>query len=902
MRKSYKWTLGAMASLAIGCGVLGTTLFTKPVEAKAEEDVGEVVYYTNVGASEALTESEFYYENEKLDTDKFNTTTGTKGVNEGGLGVFATYRTNASVPLEVSEAGTYQVAALVDADGAITVNGGDSVSAQGKRVISVPVTVTDDSLTITVATAENVRLYAVMISSEGSKILMHSEWTEGQVVVYGKLLEDELTRSCPAYYSNGSVENAIEYSSIPVGIGDGSTGLNENFNAVTAKGVFKATETSVTRHLISMPEKLVYFVNAGSVVDNLGPYGVETDPTYAYNQTVFDYYRSVGSTLKNDGIPDQETTSNSDKVGHYEAGWNVIDSSLPYPFNTGRGTKNDSFHTSNLGFRLPDVEAGSYRVYIGTISYWHGRALGVKINGQSMPNIAVPPARKVHTFDVQHNGGTMDIYLTGAETNEACASFVALQKAEDVPGEAPAAITSEAKIVGLTDSSVLLSGVEEGARVQIYSGARPYNLIYEEIATAENVTEEGYKLNFGKTVEELTDASKIYAVQLNAGGYGGTFEFSVTDIQGFNVEYTVGGVTYERKEFEGNPVYTTGNLTLKVSAYAASGLDYYTFRKDYDVPERNELGGEYEMNAEHEVTENGTYEFVIYSLLGVSYTERIPVTYIDRNAPEISLSPVSEANAWAGDKFPVMVSVKSVSGVDKYEVVRNGEVTESKTASELEAGETLQDFVLNLTEAGEYLVTVTNSAKQSATATVVVGSKPVYSTLQKMPRGNDAQLTFGCVEGYNLSSLSVYQLSGTSATKLSVLGSNKIVARSAGTYVAVVKTNQGTTEVYGFEINADDFKIENGSATTTPTPSTGNKESYTGTIVVACIFGVALIALAVVFFTVGKKKPAKQTAQANAGGSAAQEEPAVTESKEESKTEEAKTEEEAAEPEEDDEV
>ena len=53
MRKSYKWTLGAVASLAIGCGFLGTALITEPVEALAE-DAGAPVSYVNVGASEAL--------------------------------------------------------------------------------------------------------------------------------------------------------------------------------------------------------------------------------------------------------------------------------------------------------------------------------------------------------------------------------------------------------------------------------------------------------------------------------------------------------------------------------------------------------------------------------------------------------------------------------------------------------------------------------------------------------------------------------------------------------------------------------------------------------------------------------------------------------------------------------
>ncbi len=884
MRKSYKWTLGAVASLAIGCGFLGTALITEPVEALAE-DAGAPVSYVNVGASEALEESEFYYENASLASDSSDA--GTTGVDESGLGVFATYRTQASVSVTV-EAGEYQVAALVDADGAVTVNGGEAVSANGKRIISTAATATDSGITVT--TEENVKLYAVMIAPVNSKILMHSEWTENQVVVYGKLIQDELTRGCPAYYSDGSVENAVEYTSIPAGIGDGSTGVNENFNSVTATGTFKATDTKVTRNLIVMPEKLVYFVNAGSVIDHVGPFGDDSDPNYGFNQTVFDYYKSVGSTLKNDGVPDADSTG-ANVFGHYENGWNGGDKSLPYPFNTGRVTRSSDFGTTNLGFRLPDVEAGSYRLYIGTVSYWHGRTLGVKINNQSMGNISAPPARVVNTFDIKHAGGTVDIYLTGASTNEALASFVALQKAEDVPEEAPAALTSEAKVVGLTDTSLQVSGVQEGARVQIYGGSRPYKLIYEEIATAENFADGVYTLNYGEEKAELVaKENKIYAVQLTSGGYGGTHEFSVTDIQNFKVQYIIDGETYDR------PQFTTGNIVLKVSAHAASGLDYYTVRKDYDALERHDLGSEYEMNVEYDVKENGAYEFVVYSLLGVSYSERVVISQIDRVAPTLTLSPVSAAGAWENDRFPVKVSVNSVSDVEKYEVVRGGEVILGGNVSESGEG-SLNEFVLELTEAGEYLVTVTNSAKQSATATVVVGNKPVYSTLQKMPRGSDVQLTFGCIEGYSLGSLTVYRLSGTTATKLSVLGVDQVEIYSEGSYAAVIKTNEGTTEVYSFEIKSEDFKK---AANSSQNPGGNNNGGYTGTIVAACIFGVALIGLAVLL-VMRKKKPALQTAQTNAGNSIEEEKPAVNEPAEEPERVEPQAGEETPDPEEDDE-
>ncbi len=862
MRKSLKWTVGALASLAICCGSLAAALYERPIAALADEGAAATpTAYINVGATEAAAASEYYFE-PTVATDTSDA--GTAGTDEKGLGVFATYRTGASVSVTV-EAGEYQVAALVDADGSIAVNGGDGVSADGKRVISTNVNVTET--TITVTTPANVKLYAVMVAPKDSKILMHSEWTEGQVVVYGKLLDDELTRGCPAYYSNGAVENAVEYTSIPTGIGDGSTGLNENFNAVTATGKFKATDAAVSRYLIIMPEKLVYFVNAGSrPAGSTGEFGDDSDPYYHYNQTVFDYYRSVGSTLKNDGIPDREISDSQlgdqSQFGHYKNGWNGGEKSAPYPFNTGRVTRLSDHGTSDLGFRLPNVEAGDYKVYIGTMSYWHGRTLGVKINGQSVGNISAPPARVVHSFNVTvASNGTMDIYLTGADTNEALASFVALQKAEDAPAQAaPAAITSEATTVGLEDTTVKVSGVEEGAIVRIYNGARPYNLIHEELATAENFDDkDDYTVDFGEPMAE--GVSKVYVIQLTDGGYGDALELAVTDIKVTAKEYSYNGV-----DFGTDLQYTTSNIVLRITANATSGLDYYEVRKDFGGYEHYDLGSEYEVTLTRNITENGNYEFVFYSMLGVSYTEVVSINHIDRKAPTLSLTPL--ATGWDGQKYSLRVSVTSVSPVEKYEVIRGGQVKISKSASDLEEGGTLDTFDLDLTEAGEYLVKVTNKAKQVITGSVVVGSKPVYTTVQKMPLGGEAQLTFGCIDGYTLQSLAVYQLFGGSATKLSVLGLDEVAIYNEGNYAAVVKTSAGTTEVFNFEIQNSDFKKANSTASTSK-PGTssaagsGDGDSYTGTIVTACILGVALIALAVVFFLVGKKKPAPQVSGEN---------------------------------------
>lgn len=846
MRKSYQWALGTVASLAVGCGVLGTALFEKPVEASAEEVAP--IAYINVGAFEALASSTYYFENTAIAVD--SSTAGTAGANGGGLGVFASYRMNASVSVAVTTAGEYQVAALVDGDGAASFNGAEAVSANGKRVVSATVTATDS---VTVSTADGKKLYAVMVAPKDSKILMHSEWTAQQVVVHGKLIQDELTRGCPAYYSDGSVESAIEYSSIPAGVGDGSTGLNENFTSTTATGRYTATDNpvDVERVLITMPEKLVYFLNAGSVIDHVGPFGEDSDPRYSYNKTVFDYYKSIGSPLKND-VPDAESTGGN-SFGHYENGWNAVDKALPYPFNTGRVTRQSDFYTSNLGFRLPDVEAGSYKIYLGTISYWHKRVLGVKINNVAKPNITVTGGRTVHTFDVTLSAkGTVDIFLTGSSTDEALASFVALQKAEDAPvGVAPANVASEARSVGLKTRSLELTGVEEGSIVQIYGGARPYKLIYEEVATAEKFNGSIYTFEYDESIaNKISTEEKICVIQRNRLGYGGAHELAVTSIKNFAIKYSVNGVSGLSA-----PTFTTGNIVVTVSARSEDGIDKCQIRKGYG--EYEEFTFEQATYAEQDYTvkENGSYEFVFWSGTA-KYGERVEINYIDNKAPIVAVLPLPVAS----DKFPIKVVADSVAGIEKYEVVYGGEVKFEKNVSELQNGQSLDEFVLELTEEGEYLVTVTSKTQQTVTAMVVVGTKPVYSTLKKMPRGNDCVLTFGCLAGYGMKSLEVYRLEGDSATKLSIFGDNQVEIYDEGSYTAIIKTNEGTTEVYGFSIEANDFKKASagtGTGTTTSKPGV-QKESYTGTIAAAGTFIGALIALAVTFF-VSKKKPVAQT-------------------------------------------
>ena len=281
-----KWTLGC-AALSLGCVAVAGALVTKPVAALAAT-AKSYYYYVNVGESEftekdealglgeGALQTEAVPDQAKEGNSWGYTEHGALAGNAGDAGsVFANYSVGAAYSFAMEEAGTYQLALLVEKSGTLTVTPdvneagevatqedeiGDAPAAQEtqRRVLSYTVTL-DEAGDITVATT-GYQLYAIMIAPEDADVILDATWSseeEGKVIVYGELLEKET--AVKGFTSSGKDYAPVDYTDLP-----GGGGANLNFNGFTASGVIRGTKIAIKRYFAVMPKSLEYFVNAGS--------------------------------------------------------------------------------------------------------------------------------------------------------------------------------------------------------------------------------------------------------------------------------------------------------------------------------------------------------------------------------------------------------------------------------------------------------------------------------------------------------------------------------------------------------------------------------------------------------------------------------------------------------------
>ncbi len=843
-----KWTLGSAIAFSIGCVALAGALVTKPVAASAAETESPYFYYVNVG------ESAFTAKDTKLNL-------GAGSLQEGALadqqkdgngwgytvqgtvssnaeeGVFAHYSTGAAYSFTMSEAGKYQLALLVEGTGTLAItpqsselepqDGEEETPVTQRRVLSQTVTLSEAG-DITVTT-EGYRLYALMVAPENADVVLDATWSdgeEGKVIVYGELLEKET--SVKGYTSGGKDYAPVDYSNLP-----GGGGANVNFNGFTASGVIRGTDIAINRYFAVMPKSLEYFVNCGSatgVGSNQWQYDGEdeNDQFYGYNELVWNFYKEQGNTLKNDGMADQPYASGK-TWGYTTSSMRGVRRTAAYafPFNTIRWTsqgvsvKYDKPGVAglNVGYKLGNLTPNKeYVVYLGTKSFWHDRTCELTINDYS-GKITITAGRDVQAYRATtDNSGVLDILLKGpARQDEAMLAFVAVQDPEKyVPAEAPATnLTSDEAIVDVSATTVTVKGVQEGAKLQIYNEARPYNVLYEEFVDVNKIGEDGaYTLDYKKP---FTGVNKFTIVQVTSGGVSLGPSVSVTDIKDFAITGVDG--------------YTSQNITLHITAKAASGIVKCTVQKDYEKIQTFDLYRIGEMNLDYVARDNGTYKVVVYSGIdGVTYSESIVIDKIDKKAPVLTLSPTGDG--WDGSGYTVKASVNSIAPVASYTVYKDG--------VEFKKGEKLPSK-FSFTEQGEYEISVVTEANARATSSVFIGDAPVYTKVTKELSGKELTFSFKAVDGYEMQSLTVYQVGDGLATRLTVIGGNELTVFEPATYVAVVKTNAGTTEMYRFEVSKKDLQD-------------GAKPSFTGAIVAGAIAGAAAIGLLVTVLVFKKKK------------------------------------------------
>lgn len=735
------------------------------VEASAAEEPSYSAF-VNVGAN---ADAQMIDEALGLKAKGSGTVTGT--TQEGGT-LFTSYATDGSYSVSLA-AGTYQVAVAIIAETGTTVTVGGKaviVTGTGKQVVSAPATVAAGT-PLTVAVSG--KLCGVLVTEENSKVLMTADYTAGQAISYGALLSEEL-EGATGYYSDGTTaELKINYENVTAG-----GGVNVNFTTIDVTGTVEGTDLQVTRYVTTMPDDLVYFINCGSnTVD--GKYANTADGYYSYNQTLFDYY---GGKLLNN-LPDKSDVSKGgNDWGCYTSSTYTAPGDATFPYNTLRWTED----VTDMGYMLTNLTAnGSYRIYIGTLSAWHARTVDITFNGNVVgaDNLRIPASKSFTVYEsVPADGsGKIDLHMQGASTNEPCINFIAVQSMETEVAAIPAAPQGPIT-VGMEDTSITLSGLTEGAKVQMYNALKPNQLLYEEMVNAEKIGEDGsYVLGWGE--DPITETTQFNVVQITNGGVSEALRVSVTDIEDFKFTLTPDG-------------YTTGKVTVTVSAHANSGIAKWSYQLgEYGAVNTYALDNPYSFEGSFTVAENGDYIVIVTSGLGVTYSETIEINNIDADRPEILITPSS--NGWKAGSYNVTLEVNSVAPVSEYTLYKNG--AEIVTAKEAPA-------TISFTQEGEYVVYIKTAAGLSAASSVVVSAKPTTATVTKTFKNRTLKYTFGDTENYRIASVSAYQLTGGGASRMTIADGNVMDVYSAGTYVITVTTQNGTVEMFSIEVAAKDLR------------------------------------------------------------------------------------------------
>ncbi len=698
-----------------------------------------------------------------------------------GSTLFASYGTGAAYTFTVSAAGEYQIAVALKAEEGKTLTvAGKSVSLAGKSGNCV-VSVSENLADTTVAVEYDGALCGVLITAKDSKVLMTADYSLGQVVSYGALLEEEL-ENATAHYSDGTTQELpISYDPINAG-----TGVNVNFTTIDVTGTVEAEGVTipVKRYLTTMPEGLVYFINCGSydVADPLFSEPETVDGYYSYNQTIFDYY---GESLINYGTPDRKTTKGGD-WGIYTAAAHNAPGDATFPYNSFVWT-GSSVGAYDMGYMLSGLNASeSYRVWFGTLSHWHGRTVNITFNDKVVGSdtMLIGSSKGFTVFEnVKPDGnGKVDIHMTqvGSE-NEPTICFIAVQPMSVELPAAPAAPQGPS-IVGMEDTSITLTSVAAGAKIQLYNAEKPLQLLYEEMVDGEKIGEDGsYELAWEKEL----GVSQFRIVQINAGGTSAPLLVSVTDIKEF-------------KAYLASENYTTGAVTVCVEALADSGIASWSYRLgEYGETHEIVLDRPYKLNGTFEATENGVYFIVVTSGLGVTYSDTVTVGTIDPSAPVLNITPSKDG--WKKGEYHLSLEVVSVAPVTEYKLYKDGKQIASETA----APETLL-----FGETGEYTVFVKTAAGQSTTSSFRVSEKPVTLVVRKSFERRQLRYSFGDSADYIVYSVTAYQLLERGVSKMTIADGNAMDVYDPGTYVVSVLTKDGSVEIFALDVTQADFSAD----------------------------------------------------------------------------------------------
>ena len=838
VKKRMVALLAGASALALGGALL--CINQAPVAHAAED--GTLVAFYNVGAS-----NEAKAVDAALGLEEKGVTVSTAGTVTAGDTLFTSYATNPTYRLDLSGADSYRVAVIVKKGATGVTVGGQSatISGEGDYQIATLDNVSGGSAVEVAVTGDACAIAAD--DEAGAATLFAVDYTEGQVIPYGALLANVL-ENATGYYTDGIDEAEIEYGDITA-----ATGVNVNFTTVDVTGTIKGTKLTVSRYLITMPDDLVYFINGGSHDYDNGRWEKSSDPYYEYNQTIFDYYKNGSGELKNDGTPDREAPNANDWgwYGNTKTAVTHTASAVSFPYSSVRCMDRDN--NATLGYYLTGLTSGTqYRVWIGTLSPWHGRTVSITFNGKVVgaDNLRIDSKKGYTIFEgvTPDSNGKIDINMKGGSTNEPCFAFIAVQEMETVVDAKPPKLEGETTI-GMAVESLTISNVVEGAKLQIHNASKPYQILLEEEVDPSKLSKGEYELNWGVKASEL-GVAKFNIVQLTNGGVSDDLTVTITDIELVGDAKNMYTLSIPEDE------YTTGSIVVTVKAKAGSGIAMWSWRKgEFGNPTVFELDSPYQFEGKFTVSENGVYYVVVTSGLGVVREDIIDIKTIDPNRPEIVIAPTTEG--WGVDgKYTFSLKVTSISPVVEYKLLKDGAVQ----------GEVLDYAPTTVTveEAGEYVIYVKTASGMTKTSTFQVATEENKSATIATVTGKAANravvFTFTGANGYELDEYAVVMYRQTDVgdpEKEYTLSGNRVSVNKAGTYVAIVTAKTGETQVFTLTVKAEDLKttsivLDNGSGSS----------AQLGIGIGVMVGGLALAAAAVVVTVILLKKKRAAAAEA----------------------------------------
>lgn len=814
MNKTKQVSIALLAGACSLCLVGGIALHPHTETGHAAENY---VAFVDVGANTDAAELDaaLSLENKGFEATVAGTVAEKDNVERYSL--FTTWATNATYTAADLPSANYQVAVAVIAEKNLTVTVNDTA-------VTVPEGASGRTLlTTTVSSATSVeievtgKLCGAMVAPEGSKVLFTADYNKGQIVRYGSLLEDEL-ENATAYYSDGTTEELeIEYGDITA-----NTGVNLNFTTVDVASTIVVSEdvtVPVTRHLTTMPDDLIYFINCGSYTYDGDDPGT-ADSFYSYNSLIFDYY---GGNLINkdaDGnyIPDQVSTSNT-QWGRYTAGtWGAPGDST-FPYNTMVWTNT----VSDLGYYLTGLDASKeYRIWFGTLSHWHGRTSDMTFNGQIVGSgeIVIGADKGITVVEgVKPTAqGLVDIHMTQrGSKNEPTINFIAVQTME-TPVAAVPATPNGSLTAGMEDTSYTFSGAEAGAKVQIYNAAKPNQVLYEEAVDTSKIVDGNYTVDTGIVLSEVV--AQFCVVQITDGGASKPLTVTVTDIQGYEAKVVTEG-------------YSSDKVTISLKANADSGIASWEYRLgEYGERHTTVLPTRvHDLDITFDVAENGTYYIVVTSGRNVSFEQPLNVTTIDTSRPTVSITPSKDG--WKKGDYNVTLTVRTVAPVTSYTLYKGGSVVTTAATAPTS---------LKFTEKGEYTVYVETATGYSATGTVIVSDEPTLGTVTKTLTNSGARYTFGNSEDFDIEEVTVHKV-GSSVERMTVASGNSLVLdrrNGAGTYVVTVRSTTGAVEMFSLVVERSD--LTNGGSGNGPLIA-GIVVGASGLVLAAAAFVVTVVLL-----------------------------------------------------------